>query len=68
MLGDDHYLVRFAAFESLRDKLPEASPYLREMMHQPEGLPEYARELAKDLLAGNSGQKKQAGKTIRGTP
>jgi hypothetical protein len=68
MLGDDHYGVRFAAFESLRNKAPEASPYLQEMMHQPEGLPEYAWELVKDLLAGNSGQKKQAGKIIRGRP
>ena len=62
MLGDDHYAVRFAAFESLRDKLPEADPYLHEMIHQPEGFPEYARELAKDLVAGTSGRKKQAGK------
>ncbi len=68
MLGDDHYVVRFVAFESLRDKLPQAGPYLQEIIHQPEGVPEYARELAKDLLEGNSGQKKQAGKTIRGMP
>jgi HEAT repeat protein len=68
MLGDEYYGVRFAAFESLRDNAPEASPYLREMIHQPEGFPEYARELAKDLLEGKSGQNKQAGKLIRGAP
>ena len=68
MLADEHYSVRFAAFESLRDKVAEAGPYLREMIYQPEGFSEVARELAKDLLEGNGGPKRQVEKTVRGRP
>jgi hypothetical protein len=50
MLADGHYGVRFAAFESLRDKLPEAAPYLRAMAGSRGSYPDYACELAGDLL------------------
>ncbi len=50
LLADDHYAVRFAAFESLRDKAAEAEPCLVEIIKNPGSYPGYARELAGDLL------------------
>ena len=68
LLADGNYAVRFAAFESLRDKQEEARSSLLDMIKKPDGDPEYARKLAGDLLEGDNGGKTPAERTIRDTP
>jgi len=68
LLADDHYSVRFAAFESLRDKAEEAGPCLLEMTKNPGSYPGYARDLAGDLLGESGGAVMQSGMAARGRP
>ena len=57
-LADSHFTVRFAAFESLNSNLVLAKPYLEKMLDEQYGYPEYALNLAKDLIAkGEMSQK-----------
>jgi len=50
LLSDNHFTVRFAAFETLRKKGGEAKPYLLDLVEHRDRYSEYAGNLAKDLL------------------
>lgn len=68
LLADGHYTVRFAAFESLRDKAEAAGPYLQQMVTGSGNHPEYARDLAGDLLGETGKAGRQPVGTVRGRP
>jgi hypothetical protein len=50
LLADSHFNVRFAAFESLRNKGLKAKQFLLELINHLDGCPGYTRNLARDLL------------------
>jgi hypothetical protein len=50
LLGDDHFSVRFAAFEGLQKKEDRAKPYLIESMSGNNGYQVYVLDLMEDLL------------------
>ncbi len=50
LLGDQHFSVRFAAFEGLQKKEDRAKPYLLESISENNGYPEYTFDLREDLL------------------
>ena len=50
LLGDDHFSVRFAAFEGLQEKEERGKPYLIESISENNGYPVYAFDLMEDLL------------------
>jgi hypothetical protein len=49
-LSDHHFSVRFAAFESLKDQISAAKPYLQRIVDNQEEYPHYAVNLAKDIF------------------
>ena len=50
LLGDEHFSVRFAAFEGLQKKEDRAKPYLIKNISEYNGSPVYAYDLMEDLL------------------
>ena len=50
LLGDDHFSVRFAAFEGLEKKEDRAKPYLIETITNNDNYPVYAFDLIEDLI------------------
>ena len=50
LLADDHFTVRFAAFESLKNTGSSIEPYLLQIRDDARSYPPYARDLAGDLL------------------
>ena len=50
LLADDHFTVRFAAFESLKNTGCATESYLREILDDEQIYPPYARDLTGDLL------------------
>ena len=50
LLADDHFTVRFAAFESLNNTGSSIEPYLLQIRDDVRSYPPYARDLAGDLL------------------
>jgi HEAT repeat protein len=49
LLGDEHFSVRFAAFEGLQKEKDRAQHYLIESISKKKGLPLYAVDLMEDL-------------------
>jgi hypothetical protein len=50
LLADDHFTVRFAAFESLNNTGSSIEPYLLQIRDDVQSYPPYAHNLARDLL------------------
>jgi hypothetical protein len=50
LLADDHFTVRFAAFESLKNTGSPTEPYLRQILDDEQRYPPYARDLAGNLV------------------
>ena len=52
LLADDHFSVRFAAFESISNTGSRTQPYLIQILDNEQRYPPYARDLAGDLIEG----------------
>jgi len=50
LLTDDHFNVRFTAFESLKTKGAKAKQYLFDLIDNSNKYPGYALDLARDIL------------------
>jgi HEAT repeat protein len=50
LLADDHFTVRFAAFESLKKTGSAVKPYLLAILYDQQTSPPYARDLAARLM------------------